>query len=150
MVTFALAFLLLAMAGIVAWQLVNEETNAAASLDGCDVAGVAGTPQITPPQVRVNVYNATQRSGLARSVAAQLNRRGYAVQEIANDPRRMRVPGTAIIRFGAAGDPAAKLLATQIPQVKMDGDKRRAPVVDLVLGERFTALAPVAPGCGPS
>jgi hypothetical protein len=136
------------MAGLVAWQLVNEDTNAAASFDECGVAGVAGAARVVPRQVQVNVYNATNRTGLARAVATQLERRGFAVQEIANDPRRARVKGTAIIRFGASGDPAARLLATQLPQVQLDGDKRRAPVVDLVLGERFGALAPVLPGCG--
>jgi hypothetical protein len=149
MLTFALAFTFLAVSGIVAWQLVNEKTDAAASFDDCAVTGAAGGARVTPPHVRVNVFNATERTGLARSVASQLKRRGYAVKNVANDPMRARIPGTAVIRYGRSGTAAAKLLAAQIPHVKLARDKRRAGVIDLVLGERFAALAPPPPGCGP-
>jgi LytR cell envelope-related transcriptional attenuator len=110
-------------------------------------AGAGNAPRVTPTEVQVNVYNATQRTGLARSVAVQLKRRGFAIKEIDNDPQRKRITGTAIIRYGAGGATAAKLLATQVPMVKLARDKRRAPAIDLVLGEGFTTLGPAAPGC---
>jgi LytR cell envelope-related transcriptional attenuator len=163
-VTFALAFLLLAVSGLISWQLVNVGTNAAASYD-CDTSGSLGIPdspgnsglpagtgatQITPRRVLVNVYNATQRDGLARSIAVQLRSRGYLIHDVANDPRKEQVPGTAVIRFGAQGKPAAMLLATQVPQVGLDDDERSGPVIDLVLGERFKNLAPPSPACDSS
>jgi len=83
-------------------------------------------------------------------VAAELKRRGYAVKAIANDPGKARIPGTGVIRYGRSGTAAARLLATQVPKVKLARDKRRAGSVDLVLGESFSALAPPAHGCSPS
>jgi hypothetical protein len=150
-VTLALAFLLLAVSGLIAWQLVTVETTAA-SYD-CDISGIPGIPvdtrgaQITPRRVQVNVYNATQRKGLARSVAIQLRYRGYVIHDVANDPQQEQVLGTAVIRFGVQGEPAAKLLATQVPQVGLNDDERSGPVIDLVLGEEFSNLAPLARGC---
>ncbi|MEO6018646.1 MAG: LytR C-terminal domain-containing protein [Knoellia sp.] len=96
-----------------------------------------------PGNTTVNVYNATSKNGLAGRIAAELRSRGFTVGDVANDPLGRTVAGPAEVRFGPTGKGHAQLLvalggkgATQL------ADKRKTTTVDLVLGAKFTALAP--------
>jgi hypothetical protein len=105
-----------------------------------------------PAAVTVNVYNATEREGLAADTADALAERGFTVGEIANAPDdlRGRVDGTGLLLAAPAAEEsgALRVLATQV-----EGTGTGAPLpdeaaagadpattVDLVLGEGFTAL----------
>jgi hypothetical protein len=94
--------------------------------------------------VRVNVFNATERRGLAAAVASQLRRRGFRVGKIANDPAKRPVAGVAEVRSSVAGAAAARTVAAQIGRYVAVRDQRRDATVDLVLGSSFTALRPPA------
>jgi LytR cell envelope-related transcriptional attenuator len=63
---------------------------------------------------------------------------------VANDPQDSKPAGTAVVRYGAKGAAAARLVAAQVPQAKLQRDRRRSATVDLVIGKAFRALAPVA------
>jgi LytR cell envelope-related transcriptional attenuator len=93
-----------------------------------------------PRVIQVNVYNATTRSGLARSTSVLLAARGFAIGATANDPLNKTVPGTAEIRFGRKGLLAAKVVAAQVPSPVMVRDLRPDASVDFVIGNTFTAL----------
>lgn len=95
-------------------------------------------------RVKVNVYNATGRVGLAASTAAALRTRRFAIGAVSNDPGKAKVPGTALVRYGPKGSAAARLVAAQVPGAKIVDDKRPGTDVDLVLGASFTALGPTA------
>lgn len=112
---------------------------------------------LDPRRVKVNVYNATGRAGLALTTAEALRRRQFSIGAVDNDPARAKVAGTALVRYGRKGSAAAKLVAAQVKGAKLAVDKRSNAVVDLVLGATFTALTPqpavtstAAPTCAPS
>jgi hypothetical protein len=96
-----------------------------------------------PAEVRVNVYNATDRRGLAAKVAGQLERRGFDVRKVDNDPLGRTVTGAAEVRHGDDGAAAARTVAAQVGPVVAVPDGRPGGSVDLVVGTGFTAL--VAP-----
>ncbi|MEO7745478.1 MAG: LytR C-terminal domain-containing protein [Actinomycetota bacterium] len=110
---------------------------------------------LDPRRVKVNVYNATGRAGLAAATADRLRARRFAVGDVANDPKRSKVTGSALIRYGRKGSAGAKLVATQVAGATLKADKRTDAVVDLVLGPTFSTLTPVptaptqAPRCTP-
>lgn len=102
------------------------------------------TPHSTlkPTQVKVNVYNASSRNGLARRVAAEMKDRGFVVGTIANDPLHHSVKTTAEVRYGPKGKPAADLVSSEVPGSKLVVDKRKDATVDLVLGTTYVELTP--------
>jgi len=97
-------------------------------------------PALAPAKVRVNVYNATDRRGLAAKVAGQLERRGFDVRQVDNDPLGRTVTGAAEVRHGDEGAAAARTVAAQVGTVVAVPDGRPGGSVDLVVGTGFTAL----------
>jgi hypothetical protein len=96
----------------------------------------------TPAQVTVNVYNATERNGLAAKTATEIRKRGYRVSTVSNDPLQRTVTIPAEVRYGTSGTASAKLVLTLVKGAKAVRDSRADASVDLVLGEKFTALTP--------
>jgi hypothetical protein len=139
--------LTVALAGT-AWWVAHRDTGAA--------TGAAATPRRTCPKttpapvaaapaaVRVNVFNATERRGLATRVAAELKRRGFRVGRVDNDPLERRVTGAAEVRSSTVGAGAARTVSAQVGQVVAVPDQRKDASVDLVLGAAFGRLQPVA------
>ena len=95
--------------------------------------------------VSVNVYNATDRKGLAAAIAKGLDTRGFQVKSIANDPLNRAVKGVAEIRFGPAGQESANLLSKHVPKAALVKDKRQGDTIDLVAGQAWKALGAVPP-----
>ena len=96
-----------------------------------------------PAGIKVNVYNATPRSGLAKAAADELKKRGFAIGKVGNAPAAYdkKVPGTAML----LGAPAAvngpfPVLGTQLPGSLQKTDARRTADVDLILGTKFKAF----------
>lgn len=104
-------------------------------------------PADAPPAaaVQVNVYNATERAGLAARAAGQLQDRGFTVLDVANDPTGAAVEGIGQVRTGEAGRPLAAVLLAWVPGAALVVDARAEAVVDLALGPDFTDVA-AAPG----
>ena len=112
----------------------------------CQVAAPARA--LTPRAVTINVYNATNRDGLAASVSKSLRGQGFKVRTIANDPLGTQITGVGDVRHGELGTASAKLIALRLPGARMVLDERTDDTVDLVLGNGFSALrtpAKVAP-----
>jgi hypothetical protein len=97
-----------------------------------------------PSEVKVNVYNTTYKTGLAKTVADAVSARGFKVKEVSNDPLRTMQLGTAVIRYGEEGDLAAALLAGHVPGAQLVKDERLGAGVDLVIGNAYTGLTPTA------
>jgi LytR cell envelope-related transcriptional attenuator len=93
-----------------------------------------------PGKITVNVYNATERSGLAARTATEVRKRGFKVSTVSNDPLARQVVGTAEVRYGKTGAPAGKLVIALVKGAKGVQDARVDGSVDLVLGDKFTAL----------
>lgn len=96
-----------------------------------------------PAAVTVNVYNATNRAGLAGQTAAELKKRGFTIGKIGNAPAALqnKIPGSAQVSGGKAGAAMMTLLGTEVTGSHPVTDKRNDTTVDLVLGNGFSALA---------
>ena len=97
-----------------------------------------------PSEVKVNVYNTTYKTGLAKTVADAVRARGFKVKDVSNDPLRSMQMGTAVIRYGEEGDLAAALLQGHVPGAQLVKDDRLGAGLDLVIGNAFTGLTPEA------
>jgi hypothetical protein len=100
------------------------------------------TKTVAPASVTLNVYNATNRNGLAARTATEVRKRGFKVATVANDPLQKTVDRTAEVRYGKSGTNGAKLVLALVKGSRAVLDARTDSSVDLVLGEKFTALAP--------
>jgi LytR cell envelope-related transcriptional attenuator len=106
---------------------------------------VPGTPTPTAAPVKqtsVRVYNATDRHGLALTVAHDLQKRGFVVPMWDNDPTAAAMKSAAEVRYGPDGLLNARTVAAQVKgtAVLVLDANREGPSVDLVLGRAFTAL----------
>jgi hypothetical protein len=98
---------------------------------------------LDPDQVRARVFNATGTFGLARSVARELQGRGFIVTQIGNDESGQAVTAAAVVRHGPSGKLAARSVAAQVAgQVTVQQDARESRTVDLVLGTAFRSMVP--------
>ncbi|MEV5280684.1 LytR C-terminal domain-containing protein [Streptomyces sp. NPDC051994] len=141
--------------GLIGWgtlQLIDvfgghSGAKAAAPKGDCkkDSASPAAPAQALPKpaQITVNVYNATPRGGLAKSVADELKKRGFAIGKVGNAPEAYdkKVPGNGIL----LGNPAStrgplSVLGTQLKGAEQKVDTRNTPDVDLIIGTTFGAL----------
>jgi hypothetical protein len=140
--------LLLAVAGAAGWYVWQYAASGtpdvqAKATRSCPAPGPA--PVIVPAgDVKVNVYNSTDRRGLAARVARQLERRGFRVRKVDNDPAGRQVTGAAEVRHSTAGVDAARTVAAHVGEVVAVPDQRPGASVDLVLGAGFTRLLPAA------
>ncbi len=97
-----------------------------------------------PAAIKVNVYNATTTTGLAKTAADELKKRGFTVGEVGNAPEAYdkKVPGPGVL-LGAptAVDGSFAVLGTQLPGTVQKTDTRKTAEVDLILGAKFKAFS---------
>ncbi|QNE79273.1 LytR family transcriptional regulator [Streptomyces finlayi] len=97
-----------------------------------------------PAGIKVNVYNATPRSGLAKAAADELKKRGFAIGKVGNAPAAYdkKVPGPGLL-LGAptAADGSFTVLGTQLPGSTRKTDTRETADVDLILGTKFKTFS---------
>ena len=98
----------------------------------------------------INVYNATNREGLAASVAKSLQKQGFKIATVGNDPLGMSIEGVGEIRRGQAGAAGAGLAAARLLGATVVPDGRTDATVDLVLGYKFTTLTSPPKGARPT
>lgn len=108
------------------------------------VTVVPGAELPNPSQVTTNIYNSTDRAGLAATTAEELQARGFIIGTIDNDPLERAVSAPAEIRHGPAGESAAKLMAYYIPGALLVDDGRADATIDTALGQAYTTVAPQA------
>lgn len=157
--TLALVLGGLLILGVGAYGLVNlvtaPEQNTAAS--ACNATGAhalaaaaaaapapmaaAGSVPSSSAKFTLNVYNSTQRHGLAANTAAQLKLRGFVIGQVTNDPLKSNLTVAAQVRGGKAQAAEERQVAAEVPGAQIQTDSRNDPSVDLVLGSGFTSLA---------
>jgi hypothetical protein len=112
----------------------TERSRAAASL--CPDATYDYVP---PEKINLNVFNSTNRPGLARSVADELAARKFVVGTVSNTTSGYR--GVALVVSGAAGQSAAFTVQRNVPGADYLQDGRTDASVDIILTGDFRELA---------
>lgn len=105
-----------------------------------------------PSRVTVNVYNATDKDGLAKAVAKNLASQGFRIAGVGNDPKGTRIVGVAQVRHGASASLEAQSVAARFPGAQLVRDARTDTIVDVAIGEAYRRMAtppptPVTPTC---
>jgi hypothetical protein len=95
----------------------------------------------TAAQIKLNVYNSTDRHGLAAAAAAVLKQRGFTIDKVTNDPLKANLSTAAEVRGASASTAAMQVVAAEVIGSQLHTDARTDNTVDLVLGTAFTALA---------
>ena len=95
---------------------------------------------LRPGEVTVNVYNATERTGLAGTAASSLQKQGFKIATIDNDPLGKTIVGVGEIRHGPSGIEGATLAAERLPGARLVQDDRMDASVDVVVGKKFKAF----------
>lgn len=93
-----------------------------------------------PTKVRINVFNATKRKGLAAETALALKLAGFKILAVQNVPDGRRIDGFAEIRHGPKGIKQAQLLHFYLPDGILVEDTRNDKTVDVVLGKEFSII----------
>ena len=116
---------------------------ASAAPSGAAAAAPGAKAPLPGTGITVNVYNATNQVGLAGRTAALLRLRGFTIGRIGNAPTALqnKVTGPAQVTGGSAGAKAMTVLGSEVTGAKPVTDLRKDASVDLVIGNRFTALA---------
>lgn len=96
-----------------------------------------------PKDVLVNVYNATDRKGLAATVSKAMRAQGFRVPSVTNDPLGKHIPGVGEVRFGKTGVEEATAVLLRLRGARSVPDGRADASVDLVLGDAFKAITVV-------
>jgi hypothetical protein len=117
---------------------VGTRTTKAVANTSCTSA--ASSQALTPGGVTINVYNSTDRTGLAASAARVLQKQGFKVATIDNDPLGKSILGVGEIRYGPSGLEGANLAALRLPGATLVQDGRMDASVDVVLGKLFKAV----------
>ncbi|MGA1146647.1 MAG: LytR C-terminal domain-containing protein [Candidatus Nanopelagicales bacterium] len=121
----------------------SVESNAGATVapEPCETTLVAPAEVLPrPDSIVVNVYNSTQRGGLAGTTAQELSQRGFRINKVENDPLGVSLRGVGEIRYGPNGAENAQLLLFYFPGAAMVDDGRSGPRVDISLGRGFEAM----------
>jgi hypothetical protein len=120
----------------------NDAAAADAALADAQTVTVSVAGQLpAAAQIKLNVYNSTNRRGLAAAAATVLKQRGFAVGKVTNDPLKANLTGAAEVRGASANALAMRVVAAEVIGSALRADGRTDGTVDLVLGAGFTALA---------
>jgi hypothetical protein len=139
-ITLLLTVLFLAGAFYWAWSYIRD----GGTTDASATPGTTSTCSFADPRlVTVNVYNSTNKAGLAGAAAALLREDGFQVGEVSNDPLDRDLPGYIELRYGPEGVPYAEAYRTYFePRVSLFPDDRAGTDLDIVLGASFTEFSP--------
>lgn len=107
----------------------------------CATETVGPNEKLRSNQVRVSVFNAGSRSGLAGQTLDALVKRGFRPGDIGNAPDDLKVRKVQVWS-SVKGDPRARLVARQFgKKVKVRfSDEDLGAGVDVIVGDRFRKL----------
>lgn len=111
-VTVFVSVALFAVGLFVGFKLLTASADTFDEAPTCEDRTVAEGDKLTSNLVTVNVYNASQRAGLANRVGINLQRRGFLAGTVANSTSEVK-PGSVAILTDDRDDPRVKLVAQQ-------------------------------------
>ena len=96
--------------------------------------------RLVPKQVVLNVYNGGAKAGSAQRVADALQKRGFNISKIANEPKGDKIDVVSL-RGASETAPEMLLVAGQLNQkAVLIADGRTDHTVDLVIGAGFGSV----------
>ena len=124
------------------FKLLTADADTGAEGPSCDTRTVAAGDDLTSNLVAVDVYNASQRAGLANRVSINLQRRGFLAGTVANSTSKVQ-PKVAAILTSDRRDPRVQLVAQQLgPKVQFaEPDIATSDNVVVVVGDDYKGLA---------
>ena len=124
----------------------DAATPSASSTLTCAPEDQTVTKYVRRDDVTVSVYNAGQRSGLARDTMGLFERAGFKAGAVGNAPDDLKVD-RAVVYSTKDDDPAAELVARALGKKTqvVHADEDLGPGVDVVIGDKFKRLAAAAP-----
>jgi hypothetical protein len=137
-----LAVLVVAAGVFVIVAMVRDSQGTAAVANGCPAGFVPANLKLPEAkEIKIRVYNSTDRPGLAADVAADFKNRH--VQVLKQDNSSKAVPGVAVLRYGPKAVGAAHVMRSFfLDQAKTEFNiKRQDDMVDVVIGGEFRQLA---------
>ena len=130
---------------IVGFKLLTASADPFDEAPECENRTVAEGEKLTSNLVTVNVYNASQRAGLANRVGINLQRRGFLAGTVANSTSEVKPGGVAILTDDR-DDPRVKLVAEQFGDVEFAEPDINAPEgVSVIVGDDYKELVDDAP-----
>jgi hypothetical protein len=133
-----LLIVLTLLTALVWWRLLQRDGNKSK----CG-SGPVTTTLPAPALITVTVLNSTDRKGLARTAADQLQKAGFKISTFGNDIGHAPIPGVAEIRFSTDQADAATLLRYYIRGATMAHSTGTAQgVLAVSMGMRFHAVTP--------
>jgi len=98
--------------------------------------------RLVPNQVVINVYNGGAKAGTAAETAAALEKRGFNIGKVMNEPHGDKTNVLAV-RGATAKAPEVLLVAGQMSQkASVVADNRPDHTVDIVVGKGYTTVNP--------
>lgn len=160
-VTLTLLVVLLVVGAVFGWRAMvaptgDDDATGASPRPRCD-SQVARGDVVRPKDVKVSVYNAGTRPGLAGETLAGLTDRGFRRGRVENAPDAYAPVRFVRVLAPTGRDPAAKLVALQFGRATLIQrvERNLGPGVEVVVGDAFFGLvkAPrklraTAPGSG--
>jgi hypothetical protein len=112
MLTLAVAAAIFVIGSVVGFELLTQGTTEVAQAETCTSSVVAAGSELNSNVVTVNVFNASNRSGLANRALIDLQANGFLGGQIGNSTSATK-PNRVAILTADAEDPRVKLVAQQ-------------------------------------
>jgi hypothetical protein len=136
------SILVVCAAVVVVVTLVKDHQRGRLSTEQCPAGAVLAEVSLPNPEnVKINVFNATDKAYLAQNVGTDFRYRKFQVLTQASETRR--VDGVAVLRFGPRMVGAAQLLrAYFLDRATLEFARDRTDdTVDVLIGAGFQQLA---------
>jgi hypothetical protein len=140
------ALMLAALIFVTVALVKDHQSGPSSAAATCGKDAVVANIKLPEPQdVKLNVFNATDKPGVATAVKDDFANRKFQVGKTGNDPAKKAVDGVAVVRYGPKVVGAAWLVnAYFLNQAKPEFDiKRTDDVIDVVIGPQFKQLATI-------
>ena len=136
-----IAAVVLFVAGLlVGFKLLTASADTFDDAPTCENRTVTEGQKLTSNLVTVNVFNASQRAGLANRVSINLQGRGFLAGTVANSTSEVKPDGVAILTDDRE-DPRVKLVAEQFDDVEFaEPDIRATEGVTVIVGDGYEDL----------
>jgi len=122
------------------WSAMTTPLPHQAAPKDCYPTSLQPGDRVSPPEVMVSVYNASERSGLAARTLSGFEDMGFGVGHAGNAPK-----GTSIryaqIWTRDRHNPAVRLVASRLgPRAHIMDQRPKGPGVTVLVGPKFTKL----------